>query len=88
MNVSNYLVKQFKNLNGVFRHLASDLTEAEWLARPGLGQNTLGYSVWHIPRTHDRFLNRWFCNRAEIRVNANRDAGHSFNHSASVLALH
>lgn len=66
MNLTAYLQKQFSNLNGVFNAIAGDLTEEEWLARPGPGQNTLGYIVWHIPRTQDNFLNTWIRGQAEI----------------------
>jgi hypothetical protein len=66
MNLTTYLQKQFSNLNGVFHAIAGDLTEAEWLARPAPGQNTIGYTVWHLPRTQDNFLHTWIRGQAEI----------------------
>jgi DinB superfamily len=66
MNLTTYLKKQFANLNGVFHAIAGDLTEEEWLARPAPGQNTIGYTVWHIPRTQDNFLQTWIRGQAEI----------------------
>ena len=71
MNVTTYLTKQFSNLNAVFHGLAGDLTEAEWVARPAAGQNTLGYAVWHMPRTQDHFLQAWIRGQAEV-VEADR----------------
>jgi len=69
MNISSYLTRQFKNFNGVLHHIAGDLTEAEWLSRPAPGQNTLGYSVWHVPRTQDHYFHRWIQSQAEIVEN-------------------
>ncbi len=66
MNLTTYLQKQFANLNGVLHAIAGDLTEAEWLARPAPGQNTIGYTVWHIPRTQDNFLQTWIRGQAEV----------------------
>jgi hypothetical protein len=56
MNVTTYLKKQFSNLNGALHYIVDDLTEEEWLARPAAGENPLGYTVWHPPRTQDHFL--------------------------------
>ena len=69
MNTTSYITRQFKNFNGVLHHLAGDLTREEWLSRPGAGQNSLGYSVWHIPRTQDHFLNTWIRGQAEVMTN-------------------
>lgn len=66
MNIKAYLALQFKNLNGVLHGIAGDITTEEWLSRPGPGQNTLGYSVWHCPRIQDHFLHRWIQGRAEL----------------------
>ena len=66
MNLITYLQKQFANLNGVLHGIAGDLTPEEWSARPGPGQNTLGYCVWHIPRTQDNFLQTWIRGEPEI----------------------
>jgi len=66
MDITTYLQKQFANLNGVLHAIAGDLTEAEWLARPAPGQNTIGYTVWHIPRTQDNFLQSWIRGQAEV----------------------
>ena len=66
MNLNTYLQKQFANLNGVFHGIAGDLTESEWLSRPAPGQNTLGYTVWHVSRTQDNFLQTWIRRQAEV----------------------
>jgi hypothetical protein len=66
MKLTSYLQKQFANLNGVLHGIAGDLTEEEWLSRPGPGQNTLGYIVWHLPRTQDHFIQTWIRAQAEI----------------------
>lgn len=69
MNIKSYLMKQNNNLNGVFHHLAGDISAEEWLSRPGPGQNTVGYTVWHIPRTQDHFLQMWIRSEAEVIKN-------------------
>jgi len=66
MNSPAYLQKQFANFNAVLHGIAGDLTDEEWVARPGPGQNMLGYSVWHIPRTQDNFLQAWIRGQDEI----------------------
>jgi hypothetical protein len=66
MDTVTYLQKQFSNLNAVLHGIAGDLTGEEWLTRPGPGQNTIGYTVWHIPRTKDNFLQTWIRGQAEI----------------------
>src|SRR6185436_7436716 len=66
MNITTYLQKQFANFNGVFHSIAGDVTEQEWLSRPGPGQNTVGYSVWHMPRTQDNFLQTWIRGKPEV----------------------
>jgi hypothetical protein len=66
MDLTTYLQKQFANLNGVFHAIAGDMTDEEWLARPAAGQNTMGYSVWHIPRTQDNFVQTWIRGQAEV----------------------
>jgi DinB family protein len=66
MDLMTYLQQQFANLNGVLHAIAGDLTEKEWITRPAAGQNTLGYTVWHIPRTQDNFLQTWIRGQAEV----------------------
>ncbi|HEX9389043.1 MAG TPA: DinB family protein [Anaerolineales bacterium] len=66
MDITTYLQKQFANLNGVLHAIAGDLTEVEWLTRSALGQNTIGYTIWHIPRTQDNFLQSWIRGQAEV----------------------
>ena len=66
MNTTAYLQKQFSNLNGVMRSIVGDLTDEEWLMRPAPGQNMLGYTVWHMPRTQDNFLQAWIRDQAEL----------------------
>ena len=66
MDIKTYLTRQNKNLNGVLHHLAGDISKEEWFSRPGPGQNTVGYTVWHIPRTQDHFLQTWIRGEAEV----------------------
>jgi hypothetical protein len=66
MHITSHLQKHFANLNGVFHSIADDLTDEEWIARPAPGQNKIGYSVWHLPRTQDNFLQTWIRGQAEI----------------------
>lgn len=66
MNITAYLKKQFSNLNGVLHSIVDDLTDEEWATRPAPGQNMLGYTVWHMPRTQDNFLQTWIRGQAEV----------------------
>lgn len=66
MNITTYLQKQFANINAVFHAIADDLTDEEWVSRLAPGQNMLGYTVWHIPRTQDTFVQTWIRGIAEI----------------------
>jgi len=66
VNVTTYLKKQFANLNSVIHYYADDLTEEEWLTRPGPDQNRIGYTVWHIARAQDHFLHAWIRGTNEI----------------------
>jgi hypothetical protein len=66
MNVTTYLKKQFSNLNGVIHYYSDDLTEEEWLTRPGPDQNRIGYTVWHIARAQDHFFHSWIRGMDEI----------------------
>lgn len=66
MNTTSYLHKQFANLNAVFHGIADDLTDEEWVTRPAPGQNLIGYTVWHMPRTQDTFVQTWIRGIAEV----------------------
>ncbi len=66
MNVTTYLKKQFSNLNSVIHYYADDLTDEEWLTRPGPDQNRIGYTVWHMARAQDHFLHAWIRGTDEI----------------------
>ena len=66
MNVNTYLQKQFANLNAVFHSVVDDLTEEEWVARSAPGQNMIGYTVWHMARAQDTFVQTWIRGRAEV----------------------
>jgi hypothetical protein len=65
MNTVTYLQEQFTNLNAVLHGIAGDLTAEEWLTRPAPGQNLIGYTVWHMPRTQDHFLQTWIRGQTE-----------------------
>jgi hypothetical protein len=66
LNITTYLQKQFANINAVFHGIADDLTDEEWVTRPAPGQNVIGYTVWHIPRTQDTFVQTWIRGIAEV----------------------
>lgn len=66
MNTVAYLQKQFANMNTALHGLANDLTEEEWVARPAPGQNLLGFTAWHLPRTQDMFVQTWVRGEAEV----------------------
>ena len=66
MNAITYLQKQLANINAIFQGIAEDLTDEEWLARPTSGQNMLGYTVWHIPRTQDLHVQTWIRGLPEV----------------------
>jgi len=66
MNTVTYLHKQFTNLNAVLHGIAGDLTGEEWLTRRAPGQNMIGYTVWHIPRRQDHFLQTWIRGQTEL----------------------
>ncbi len=66
MNTTVYLQKQFANLNGVFHGIVEDLTDAEWVTRPAPGSNLIGYTVWHLPRTQDTFVQTWIRGVTEV----------------------
>ena len=65
MNTVSYLWKQFTNLNAVLHGITGDLTAEEWFTRPAPGQNLIDYTVWHIPRTQDHFLQTWIRGQTE-----------------------
>jgi len=69
MDIKTYIINQNKNLNRGLHYFAGDISAEEWLSRPGPGQNTIGYTVWHIPRTQDHFLQMWIRGEAEIVTN-------------------
>ena len=66
MNAPTYLRKQFSNLNSAFHYYVDELTEDEWISRPGPGQNMIAYTVWHMPRIQDNMLQVWIRDQAEI----------------------
>ena len=56
MNAIAYLQNQLANINSVFHYVVNDLTDEEWVTRPAPSQNMLGFTVWHIPRVQDSFV--------------------------------
>jgi DinB superfamily len=66
MNTTLYLQKQFANANAIFHGMVEDLTDEEWVARPAPGQNMLGYTVWHMPRSQDSFVQTWIRGITEV----------------------
>lgn len=66
MNATSYLQKQLANINAVFHGITDDLTDEEWLRRPAAGQNMIGYTVWHIPRAQDNFIQTWIRGIPEV----------------------
>ena len=69
MNAPSYLQKQLANLNAVFHGITEDLTDEEWVTRPAPGQNMIGYTVWHMPRTQDTFVQTWIRGIPEVAHN-------------------
>ncbi len=59
MDTITFLQNQLVNINANFHRIAGDISEQEWLARPAPGQNLLGFTVWHIPRTQDTHVQTW-----------------------------
>jgi hypothetical protein len=66
MKMTAFLEQQFTNTNALFAKIAGDISEEEWLQRPGPGQNRIGYTVWHIPRTQDNFVCSWVQGLPEV----------------------
>ena len=66
MNAPTYLQKQLANLNAVFHGIVGDLTDEEWTTRPAPGQNMIGYTVWHMPRAQDSFVQTWIRGLPEV----------------------
>ena len=66
MNAITYLQKQLANVNAIFHSIAEDLTDEEWVTRPAPGQNMIGCTVWHIPRTQDAHVQTWIRGIPEV----------------------
>ncbi len=66
MNAITYLQKQLANVNAIFHSIAEDLTAEEWVTRPAPGQNMIGCTVWHIPRTQDAHVQTWIRGIPEV----------------------
>jgi hypothetical protein len=66
MNTITYLQKQLANIDTIFHSIADDLTDEEWVSRPALGQNMIGYTAWHIPRTQDLHVQTWIRGVPEV----------------------
>jgi len=58
---------QMRRVNAILHNVAHDLSPDEWMARPGGGQNRLGFMLWHIPASEDWFVHTWIRNVAEVR---------------------
>ena len=59
MNTTTFLQKQLSNINSIFQDLVGDLSDREWVSHGVPGQNVLGFTAWHIPRTQDNFVQTW-----------------------------
>ncbi len=66
MKTTAFLEQQFTNIHALFTTIAGDIAEEEWLQRPGPGQNRIGFTVWHIPRTQDNFVHGWVQGLVEV----------------------
>ncbi len=66
MNTLTFIEKQFDNIHAIYRETVADLTVAEWGARLAPDQNRIGYTVWHIPRTQDSFVQLWIRGLPEV----------------------
>lgn len=58
---------QMRRVNAILHDLAHDLSPDEWTARPGPGQNRLGFTLWHVPASEDWFVHTWIRNVTEVR---------------------
>ena len=66
MNMTTFLQNQFSNIQVNYQSIAGDLTDQEWVCRPAPGQNMLGYTAWHIPRTQDFIIQSWIRGLPEV----------------------
>ena len=66
MNTIAYAQNQLSNINSILHSIADDLTDEEWVSRPAHGQNMIGYTVWHIPRTQDTHVQTWIRGIPEV----------------------
>ena len=80
MNASTYLQKQLANLNTVFHGITEDLTDEEWVTRPAPGQNMIGYTVWHMPRAQDSFVQTWIRGIPEVAHGARWEHWQTLKH--------
>jgi hypothetical protein len=66
MKTTAFLEQQFTNIHALFANIAGDISEEEWRQRPDPGQNRIGFTVWHIPRTQDNFVHGWVQGLPEV----------------------
>jgi hypothetical protein len=53
MNAVTYLQNQLANVHTFYQLIVKDFTDEEWTRHPAPGQNLVGFTAWHIPRTQD-----------------------------------
>jgi hypothetical protein len=53
MQATKLLQEHFQTVNSGFRAHIVDMTDQEWTARPLLGVNPPGWTLWHVTRTLD-----------------------------------
>jgi len=61
-----YLQHQLTNINVIFHDIVAGFRPEELLARPAPGQNMIGYTVWHVPRTQDAHVHTWIRGVPEV----------------------
>jgi hypothetical protein len=87
MNTIQLLEKQFKANLAQFHELVDDVTEAEWLSRPGAKQNLFAFTAWHVPRTQDNFIHTWVRNVPELITAPRWQVWHGFKTDSAGIGI-
>jgi hypothetical protein len=57
-----------EGVRSLLGNVLGDVSEAEWLAAPGPGQNPIGFTAWHVPSIQDWALHTWMQNVEPVRA--------------------
>lgn len=66
MKTTTYLENQLTNLHVLLHDIVGDISAAEWLDRAAPGQNRIGFTIWHMPRTQDNIVQLWIRGEREV----------------------